>query len=55
MVKRNNRISLIVQEGTLKNMFPDGITKRFREELLTWTCSVTPSPLSSTYILKLEY
>lgn len=55
MVKRNNRISLIVQEGTLKKTFPDGLIKRFREESLTWTCSVTPSPLSSTYKIKLKY
>ncbi|MCX7648982.1 MAG: hypothetical protein N2050_00325 [Flavobacteriales bacterium] len=55
MVKKNNKISLIVQEGALKNMFPDGIIKRFREESLTWTCSITPSPLSNTYKLKLSY
>jgi hypothetical protein len=55
MVKKNNRLSLIVQEGTLKNMFPDGVIKRFREESLTWTCSVTPSPLSNTYKLKIQY
>lgn len=39
----------------LKKMFPDGVTKRFREESLTWTCMVTPSPLSNTYTLKLKY
>lgn len=55
MVKKNNRLSLIVQEGTLKNMFPDCIIKRFREESITWTCSVTPSPLSSTYKLRMQY
>ncbi|MCO6497193.1 MAG: hypothetical protein J5I50_05975 [Chitinophagaceae bacterium] len=44
-----------MQAGTLKNMFPDGAIKRFREESLTWTCSVTPSSLSSTYELKLHY
>jgi hypothetical protein len=55
MVRKNNRISLIVQEGTLKNMFPDGVIKRFHEKSLTWTCSVTPSPLSNTYKLKIHY
>lgn len=55
MVKKNNRISLIVQEGTLKKIFPDSTIRRFREESLTWTGSVTPSPLSNTYKLKLEY
>lgn len=36
-------------------MFPDCVIKRFREESLTWTCSVTPSPSSSTYKLKMQY
>lgn len=55
MVQKKNRISLIVQEGKLKNMFPNSNIKRVREDSLTWTCSVTPSPLSNTYTLKLQY
>lgn len=55
MVWRKHRISLIEQEGMLKKMFPEGIVKRNREESLTWICPVTPSPLSSTYTLKLQY
>ena len=55
MAKKINRISLIIQEGTLKTMFPGCEIKRFREESLTWVYSVIPSPLSETYKLKLLY
>lgn len=55
MVRKNRRISLIVQEGLLKQMFPNGYVKRNGENSLTWSCFVTPSPLSSSYKLKLQY
>ena len=55
MVKKNNRISLIVQEGTLKSLFPNCQVKRNQEESLIWICSITPSPLSCTYKLKIHY
>jgi len=51
----NNRKSLIIQEGTLSAKFPCSNTKRNRENSLIWVCSITPSPLSSTYTLKLRY
>lgn len=55
MVKKNNRISLIVQEGTLKNIFPGCTIKRSREESLLWVHTIVPSPLSDSYTLKLIY
>lgn len=55
MVKRKNRISLIVQAGNLKSIFPESLIIRNREESLIWTGDITPSPLSDTYKLKLHY
>ncbi|MBL4653918.1 MAG: hypothetical protein JKY53_13805 [Flavobacteriales bacterium] len=50
-----SRISLIVQEGTLKSYFPNTDINRKGEKELIWTGTVTPSPLSATYTLKLHY
>ncbi|MBI4547533.1 MAG: hypothetical protein HY707_06125 [Ignavibacteriae bacterium] len=50
-----NRISLIYQEGALKSYFPDSQITRTREERLTWIHTITPSPVSSSYKVKLEY
>ena len=50
-----SRISLIHQAGTLKSYFPDTDIKRKGEVELTWIGTVTPSPLSATYTLRLQY
>lgn len=50
-----NRISLVHQEGTLKSYFPGTQVKRKSEMELTWTGTVTPSPLSASYTLRLHY
>jgi len=50
-----SRKSLLTQEGTLKSYFPSSQVKRKGESELTWIGVVTPSPLSSTYTLKLHY
>jgi hypothetical protein len=50
-----NRKSLIIQEHTLKAVFPESTIIRHREESLTWIHSITPSPLSETYKVKLQY
>jgi hypothetical protein len=55
MVKRKNRISLIVQAGTLKSTFPKSEVKRNKEESLIWISDISPTPLSDTYRLKLHY
>jgi hypothetical protein len=52
---KRTRISLIIQEGYLKSIFPDSRVKRVREESLTWEGEVTPSSLSRKYLLKLVY
>ena len=55
MVKVNRTLSLIVQEGNLKKLFPDSEIKRFREQSLIWIGNLTPKPLSQTYKVKLKY
>ncbi len=50
-----SRISLIHQAGSLKSYFPDSEIKRHGENEIIWTGTVTPSPLSASYTLKLHY
>lgn len=50
-----NRILLVHQEGTLKSYFPGTQIRRKSEMELTWTGTVTPSPLSASYTLRLHY
>ncbi len=50
-----SRISLINQAGALKSYFPGTKIKRISEMELTWIGSVTPTPLSATYTLRLHY
>lgn len=50
-----SRISLIHQAGALKSYFPESKIMRRGEAELKWIGTVTPSPLSSDYILKLHY
>lgn len=52
---KKNRKSLIIQAGTLKSKFPNSNIKRDGEEKLIWIHSITPSPLSETYKIKLLY
>jgi hypothetical protein len=53
--KKKNKISLIVQAGKLKSMFPDSIIKRNRENKITWEGYIKPSPLSDNYKIQLIY
>jgi hypothetical protein len=48
-------IPLFNQAGALRSYFPDSTITRRGEEEITWVHSVTPSPLSDTYQLKLHY
>lgn len=50
-----NKIPLIHQAGALKSYFPESSIRRKGDMELTWVGTVTPSPLSSTYTLKLHY
>lgn len=46
---------MVVQEKLLQKSFPDSEVRHFREESLSWQGLITPSPLSSTYKIRLEY
>ncbi len=50
-----HRISLVLQEGVLKSYFPTSKIKRKGESELIWTHSISPTPLSNSYKIKLHY
>ena len=52
---KNSRVSLVVQAGVLRSVFPNSEVKRKGEDSLTWTHTLTPSPLSDNYQVKLHY
>ncbi|MCB0497233.1 MAG: hypothetical protein KDC79_13925 [Cyclobacteriaceae bacterium] len=52
---KTSRISLIIQEGTLKSYFPGSQISRKGEHELKWTHTVTPTPLSGSYTIHLHY
>jgi hypothetical protein len=51
----NSPISLIVQAGALRSYFPESKISRMREDRITWEHNISPSLLSDTYKLKLQY
>lgn len=55
MAGQNKRISLIVQAGKLKSMFPGSQVVRNGEESLIWIHTITPTPLSDKYKIKIVY
>ena len=50
-----NRVPLLHQAGALKSYFPDSSINRKGDEEIEWICTITPSPLSSSYTLRLHY
>ncbi len=48
-------ISLVIQEGALRSYFPDSIIRRNGESEITWIYTLTPTPLSPLYEIKLNY
>jgi len=55
MVLNNNYLSLTTQNIHLKQLYPDSHIRRFREEYLIWTDTITPSPLGGRYKVKMVY
>lgn len=55
MASQNKRISLIVQAGKLRSMFPESHIIRSGEKELTWIHTITPTPLSNSYKVKIQY
>lgn len=48
-------VAIAVQSGNIKRMFPEAVVTTTRDQYLTWTHSISPSPLGSKYKIKLTY
>jgi hypothetical protein len=53
--RKNRRISLIIQEGKLKSIYPNSTISRNRENNLKWIGIIRPTPLSKEYEVNLIY
>ncbi|TWI79029.1 hypothetical protein IQ13_3421 [Lacibacter cauensis] len=51
---KHHSLNMGVQAGRLRSVFPSS-TIRFSQNELTWESSITPTPLSSIYEVKLHY
>jgi hypothetical protein len=51
----NKFTSLVVQEGALRSYFPHSYIKRKGEREITWIWSITPTTLSPSYSVKLNF
>ena len=55
MAQKIKPISIALQALNIKKMFPDTKVINQRDQLLTWTHCLTPSPLGDNYEIKLVY
>lgn len=53
--EKKNKISLIVQAGKLKSIYPESKIFRNKENRLTWEGVIQPTPLSDKYKIRLVY
>lgn len=53
--KKKNKISLIVQEGTLKSKYPNSKIIRDKENKIKWEGILKPTPLSANYKIQIIY
>lgn len=53
--KKKNKISLIVQEGTLKSKYPNSKITRDKEKIIKWEGFLKPTPLSANYKIQIIY
>jgi hypothetical protein len=53
--KKKNKISLIVQAGTLKSKFPNSKITRDKENIIKWEGFLKPTPLSANYKIQIIY
>jgi hypothetical protein len=53
--KNKNKISLIVQEGTLKSKYPNSRIIRDKENKIQWEGILKPTPLSGNYKIQIIY
>ena len=50
-----SRVSLLVQEVTVRSLFPKSRITRHWEDEFIWVGELQPTPLSNTYKVKLHY
>lgn len=53
--RRIKAVAIAVQAGNLKRMFPEAVISTIHDYRLTWTNTLSPSPLGGTYKIKLIY
>lgn len=49
------KLSVAMQAAHLKKVFPDSEILLYRNSVLKWRGFLTPSPLSETYLVEIEY
>lgn len=55
MAQKIKPISIAIQALNIKKMFPGTKVMNHHDQLLTWTHTITPSPLGDHYDIKLVY
>jgi len=55
MVQKSKAISIAVQALSIRRLFPETKVTMLRDFQLTWTHSLSPSPLGDIYKIKLVY
>lgn len=55
MAQKNNPIPIAMQASSIKRMFPNSTVTSFHGQKITWTHTITPSPLGAEYEIKLVF
>ncbi|SCW86842.1 hypothetical protein [Mucilaginibacter sp. NFR10] len=55
MVQKNKILTIAIQAGLLKSIYSGSKVVTSHEHALSWYFQVTPSPLSATYDVRLDY
>lgn len=55
MVQKINKLAIGVQANSIRNMFPGTAIHTVHDQSLSWTHTITPSPLGDMYKIKLVY
>lgn len=50
----SNPLNMAEQAGKIKHFFPNSKVS-LSQNIMTWKCTITPSPLSASYDIKLSY
>ena len=55
MVPKVKPLPIIIQAKAIEKLFPNTRVANFHDQLLSWTHTITPSPLGDLYKIKLVY